>query len=127
MGWKEDREREAREAKEAEETSKPKPMEEVEKELLEAEESETLKGFKARREAESNRLQSYLDSRFYYVVCFNNREQMNESLQKIGLPENTLYVDGHVFMKLVGQIMENPDLPRQRMNAPNKDWANRSR
>lgn len=124
MGWKEDREKEQREAEEA---AEKQSMEDVEKELLEAEESETLKGFKARREAEANRIKNYLDSRYYFVVCFNNRDQMNEALEKIGFPENSLYVEGHDFMRNIGKPLETPDMQRQRLTNPNKDYVSRAR
>ena len=123
--WKEEREAE-RLAREEAERKERLTLPEVEAEMRDQVESANLAAFKARRERDSALTGVYTDARFYFVVCFNTHDQMNEALAKLNFPANSLYLDGHDMMREVGRPIESPDIAPQRIRVFNKDYTDRA-
>lgn len=75
---------------EGEDYSKESLLDECEKE-----QSEVLDGFKARQDAEQDRLVNTIDSEYWFAVCFLNREQKDRFLEALGLDGlGDKYLDG---------------------------------
>lgn len=82
----------------------PKPLE------VEAQEevSETLKAFKARKDAEQKRRLEATDSEFWCALCFETRAQKEEFLGKLGLlVHGDKYLDGRLVAQRLGIVLEN--------------------
>lgn len=122
--WKEQREAEKQAAQEVEEKV---TLEQSEKDFHEiVEESELLKKFKERHEKESKRRQGVTDSRYYFVVCFSNNEQLVEFCDKFKLRSEQLYMDGKEFSKKVGKALDAPDTQFPRYHTAGADYAKRA-
>lgn len=84
------------------------------------------KEFRERNEQEQKRFKDVCDSNYYFTVCFQNREQLNEFCDMVGLDSEELYFDGREFAKKIGRILKSPDSEFPKTQAFSKDWTNRA-
>lgn len=79
-------------------------------------------GFKERMRKENKRTATVLDAGYYFVVCFNNREQLNEACEALDFDKTSLYFDGKDFMRAIKRCQRKPDLEFPNTRKIDKDF-----
>ena len=89
-------------AKKVSEKKEVKISGDIESECLE-EVNEVINEFSAKAKAETDRFKQNTDANYFTVLTFNNSEQLDEFLNKVGLtPSDKQYIDGIALCKKIG-------------------------
>ena len=108
-------------------TEKTESLESIEKSFKDAlNTDELLKSFAERREKESGRMTDIVDTNYYFVVCFNNMNQLVEFCETFNLNPDEIYMDGRDFARRVNRELQEPDIELPRTQPLNKDYFARS-
>ena len=83
--------------------------------------------FRDRAAREQRRVVDVCDSNYYVVVCFSNREQLDEFCASIGLNADEIYMDGRDFAKKINRALKTPDTIFPKIQPFNRDYVRRAR
>lgn len=111
----------------AQETDQPESLESVEQSFKDAlDTDDLLKSFAERRDKERGRMADVVDTNYYFVVCFNNMNQLVEFCDTFGLNPDEIYMDGKDFARRVNRELSEPDIELPKTQPINKDYLIRS-
>lgn len=90
--------------------SKPKIKGDIEQDALE--EVDEISAFSKKAKAESEMFKGNTDANYFSVITFNNSDQLDEFLNKVGLtPSDKQYIDGVALAKKLGIEITTPNRP----------------
>lgn len=88
-----------------------KPVDTVENESM-AEMSEVLQKFSEKGKEEQKKKEENTDCNYFTVVSFNNKEQLQQFFNKVGLmPSDPQYIDGLSLCRKLGINISAPSRP----------------
>ena len=62
------------------------------------------------------------DTEYWCCICFQNRDQREELMRRLGIAPDEKYIDGREFAKAIKRALKTPDMEMKRTKPFDRDY-----